>query len=98
MQKAVLVLSASFEPISICGVRRALTLIVKDKAVIQEDHGIEAYRGIPFPSVLRLKNFAYIPVRTQILTRKNILIRDRWQCQYCGKSLKSADLTLDHII
>lgn len=98
MQKAVLVLNASFEPISICGARRALALVVKDKAVIQEDHGVEVYQGIMFPSVLRLKEFTYVPARVQILTRKNILIRDRYRCQYCQKSLKAADLTLDHII
>ena len=30
-------------------------------------------------------------------TRERILIRDGWQCSACGKYLKDADATVDHI-
>lgn len=50
-----------------------------------------------FPSVIRLKRYRYIPVRMQILSRKNILARDHYSCQYCDKKLPPAELTLDHI-
>ena len=73
----VLVLNQAFEPVSICALRRALTMIVKQTADIQEDLGFEVYRGIPRPTVIRLKRYRYIPVRMQVLTRKNILLRDR---------------------
>jgi len=95
---AVLVLSSSFEPISIRSARRALTLVVKDRAVVQEHTGHEVYPGIMFPSVIRLKEFRYIPVRVQILSRKNIFLRDRNVCQYCAKHFHSSELTLDHVI
>lgn len=95
---AVLVLNASFEPVSICAGRRALTLIVKDAAVIQEHTGREVYRGIMFPSVIRLKRYTYIPTRMQVTTRKNILARDHYMCQFCDKRLPAGELTLDHII
>jgi hypothetical protein len=45
---AVLVINASYEPLSFCAARRALTLIVKDAAVVPEHTGREVYRGIMF--------------------------------------------------
>lgn len=95
---AVLVLSAAFEPVSIVAARRALTLIVKEKAVIQEHTGREAHVGIMFPSVVRLKEYTYIPCRTQIISRRNILLRDHHTCMYCGKKGNPQALTLDHVI
>ncbi|HTY83813.1 MAG TPA: HNH endonuclease, partial [Silvibacterium sp.] len=38
-----------------------------------------------------------IPHQTRALSRKNILLRDRNTCQYCGITLHSSDLTLDHV-
>lgn len=95
---AVLVLNSSFEAISIRSARRALTLVVKDRAIIQEHTGQEVYPGIYMPSVIRLKEFRYIPVRVQILSRKNIFFRDRNICQYCTKHFPASELTLDHIV
>ena len=96
--KACLVLSGSMEPISIRSARRALTLVVKDRAIIQEHTGHEVCRGIMLPSVIRLKEFRYIPARVQIFSRKNILLRDRNICQYCAVKFQAGELTLDHIV
>ena len=98
INSAVLVLNSSFEAISIRSARRALTLVVKDRAVIQEHTGKEVYPGIFMPSVIRLKEYRYIPVRVQILSRKNIFLRDRNICQYCAKHFPVSELTLDHIV
>jgi len=98
MTKPTLVLNSSFEPISIRSARRALTLVVKDRAVIQEHTGHEVYPGIHMPSVIRLKEFRYIPVRVQDLSRKNIFLRDRNTCMYCGVVFHPSKLTLDHIL
>lgn len=95
---AVLVLNSSFEPIQICSARRAFALIVKEKAVVKEHLGYEVYAGIKFPSVLLLRDFAKIPRRTQLLSRRNILLRDRHTCMYCGAKPGHALLTLDHVI
>lgn len=32
------------------------------------------------------------------ITRKRILDRDQWICQYCSKPLEGADATVDHIV
>lgn len=96
--QAVLVLNASYEATSICQARRALTLIVKDRAVIQEHADREIYPGIMFPLVIRLKHYTRIPVRMQVLSRRNILARDHFMCQYCDVKLSPDKLTLDHIM
>jgi 5-methylcytosine-specific restriction endonuclease McrA len=97
----VLVLNASYEPINICGARRALVLVLKGIARTEEEHGLmlHAQRSrIAMPSVIRLLEYRRIPHQTRALSRKNILLRDRNSCQYCGVVLPSSELTLDHVI
>ena len=101
LQMPVLVLNASYEPINICGARRALVLVLKGIARTEEEHGLtlHAQRSrIAMPSVIRLLEYRRIPHQTRALSRKNILLRDRNQCQYCGVVLPSGELTLDHVI
>ena len=101
LQMPVLVLNASYEPINICGARRALVLVLKGIARTEEEHGLllHAQRTrIPMPSVIRLLEYRRIPHQTRALSRKNILLRDRNTCQYCAVLLPSSELTLDHVI
>src|ERR1019366_8049873 len=101
LQMPVLVLNASYEPINICGARRALVLVLKGIARTEEEHGLilHAQRSrIPMPSVIRLLEYRRIPYQTRALSRKNILLRDRNPCQSWGETFAPADLTLDHVI
>jgi 5-methylcytosine-specific restriction endonuclease McrA len=101
MQRPVLVLNASYEPINICAARRALVLVLKGVATAEEEHGNALHSArmhIPLPSVIRLLEYRRIPHQTRALSRKNILLRDRNTCQYCGIVLPSSELTLDHVI
>jgi 5-methylcytosine-specific restriction endonuclease McrA len=101
MQMPVLVLNASYEPINICGARRALVLVLKGVARTEEEQGtiLHAARArMPMPSVIRLLEYRRIPHQTRALSRKNILLRDRNSCQYCGVVLPSCELTLDHVV
>jgi 5-methylcytosine-specific restriction endonuclease McrA len=101
LQMPVLVLNASYEPINICGARRALVLVLKGVARTEEEHGarLHAQRSsITMPSVIRLLEYRRIPHQTRALSRKNILLRDRNTCQYCGVALSPGELTLDHVI
>jgi 5-methylcytosine-specific restriction endonuclease McrA len=92
MQTPVLVLNASYEPINICGARRALVLVLKG-AVLHA-----ARMRVAMPSVIRLLEYRRIPHQTRALSRKNILLRDRNSCQYCSVILTAGELTLDHVI
>jgi 5-methylcytosine-specific restriction endonuclease McrA len=101
MQRPVLVLNASYEPINICGARRALVLVLKGVAKTEEEQGAVLHAArirIPMPSVIRLLEYRRIPHQTRALSRKNILLRDRNSCQYCAVVLTSSELTLDHVI
>ena len=101
LQMPVLVLNASYEPINICGARRALVLVLKGVARTEEEHALilHAQRSyMAMPSVIRLLEYRRIPYQTRALSRKNILLRDRNTCQYCGEVLPSSDLTLDHVV
>ena len=101
MQTPVLVLNASYEPINICAARRAIVLVLKGLAMPEEENGnfLHAARiTMRVPSVIRLLEYRRIPHQTRALSRKNILLRDRNTCQYCGVVLSSGELTLDHVV
>jgi 5-methylcytosine-specific restriction endonuclease McrA len=101
MQTPVLVLNASYEPINICAARRAIVLVLKGLAMPEEENGHDLHAAritMRVPSVIRLLEYRRIPHQTRALSRKNILLRDRNICQYCGVVLPSGELTLDHVI
>jgi 5-methylcytosine-specific restriction endonuclease McrA len=98
MRKPVLQLNASLEAIRIISAKRALTLVCKGKALVEVPTDIEVYPGIFLPSVIRLRVYKRIPIRIQLVKRKNIYLRDGNTCQYCGKKFNALELTLDHII
>jgi len=101
LHKPVLVLNSSFEPINICAVRRALVLILKGVAAPEEFSSSllhSARIAMKLPSVIRLLEYRRIPHQTRALSRKNILMRDRYTCQYCQSVLPSGELTLDHVV
>lgn len=97
----VLVLNATYEPINVCTVRRATVLLLKGKAEMVE-HSDEALRAerLSFerPLVIRLIAYVRIPrdVHRRKITRKAVLARDAWTCQYCGE--QRIGLTVDHVI
>lgn len=99
MNSKVLILNQNYEPLAICGVEKAVILMFLGKAEL-----IEAQQGkyvrsvsqrIPMPSIVRLGVYIRVPYRV-ILSRKNVLRRDNFRCQYCGNIGQS--LTIDHIL
>jgi len=101
MRAPVLVLNASYEPINVCAARRAIVLVLKGVATTEEVNGHvlhSARVALRVPSVIRLLEYRRIPHQTRALSRKNILLRDRNTCQYCGALMSSGELTLDHVV
>lgn len=97
----VLVLNATYEPINVCTVRRATVLILKSKAeVLERGKGRLRSERLAFerPVVIRLVTYVKVPrdVHRRKITRKAVLARDSWTCQYCGAS--KPELTVDHVI
>src|SRR5271154_2402477 len=101
MQEPVLVLNATYEPINVTAVRRAMVLLLKGVAQAEEMHLAEVHSAAhshKVPSVIRLLAYRHIPQQSRALSRKNILLRDRNTCQFCGKLFPSSELTLDHVM
>jgi 5-methylcytosine-specific restriction endonuclease McrA len=94
---ATLVLNATYEPLGIVPLRRALVLVLTAKAVVVEtsDQRVHSARlSIPAPTVVRLSRFVRVPYRrTAALTRRAVLERDGHRCVYCERT---AD-TIDHV-
>lgn len=99
VQRPVLVLNQNYEPINVCTLRRAIVLVIRDKAEMIEVYPVPLYATSIFyeaPSVIRLYQLVRRPRPRVKLTRREVFVRDRYTCQYCGTS--HGDLTLDHVI
>jgi 5-methylcytosine-specific restriction endonuclease McrA len=97
----VLVLNASYEPINVCTIRRATVLVLKDRAEVLEkgEGALHSERlELERPCVIRLVRYVRIPrdVHRRKITRKAVLARDSYTCQYCGR--EASGLTVDHVI
>ena len=94
----VLVLNASYEPLNVCNVRRAIGLVIDGKAeLIINGRGIirTPHRQYPCPSVIRLDRMVKRPRRQVKLNKWEIFRRDGYTCQYCSR--RSRGLTIDHV-
>jgi len=100
MSGRVLVLNATFEPINVCTVRRAVVLLLKEKAELLERGLWELHSEsstLARPVVIRLVSFVKVPrdAHRRKITRRAVFARDDWTCQYCGAR---SNLTVDHVI
>ena len=98
MNGHVLVLNQDYSALTLCSVERAMVLIILQKADIVEavpDRVVRSPRlHFPWPSIVRLKMYVSVPYKRIMISRKNILRRDRYRCQYCGSRDR---LTVDHV-
>ncbi len=94
----VLVLNASFEPISVVSARRAVVLVLAHRAEALEvtDARIASERlDLAVPAVVRLLRYVRVPHRRRApLSRRAVLTRDDWTCQYCGERAEG----IDHVL
>ncbi|MBA3431469.1 MAG: HNH endonuclease [Actinobacteria bacterium] len=93
-----LVLNASYQPLCVVPVRRALVLAIKGKAEVVHTNG-QVFRSetleIIAPSVIRLNYFVKVPYRARTsLSRRAVFVRDDFKCQYCGRPAEN----VDHVI
>lgn len=99
MDTDVLVLNQDYQPLSICSVQRSVKLLFLEKAELLHDDPDKVIRTVDdeysYPSVIRLRRYINLPYAKIVLSRRNIMKRDRHTCQYCGTK---SDLTLDHVL
>lgn len=98
----VLVLNASYEPLRIVSLRRAVTLLIQQKVELVEAAAQRLRaQGVSFavPLVVRLVRYVAIPRSRKLpCSRRGVLARDGETCQYCGTRPGRAHLTLDHVV
>lgn len=102
---AVLLLSASLAPLNVISRRRLCILLSKQRvALLSEDAEVEALtafdeRRLPQGIVMvRLLRSVHVPRRMLRPSRRNLLLRDDHECQYCGVLGSASELTIDHVV
>jgi 5-methylcytosine-specific restriction endonuclease McrA len=93
-----LLLNASFEPLCVVSPRRAVVLLLKDKAEVVHRNGAVFHserQAVAVPSVLRLCRYVKVPYRSYVpLSRRAVFSRDGHRCQYCDRAAEN----LDHVV
>ena len=93
-----LVLNATYEPLCVVSARRAVVLVLAEKADVlhDTDEDMRSERlALKVPSVIRLRYFVKVPFRRRsALNRRAVFARDGGRCQYCGAPAES----IDHVI
>lgn len=99
LERQVLVLNQNYEPLSVCTARRALLLLFTDKAQLVEAHELEVRtvsRVFPLPCIVRLTLYVKVPHKKVVLSKRNVMKRDKHSCQYCGAT--QGPMTIDHVV
>jgi 5-methylcytosine-specific restriction endonuclease McrA len=93
-----LVLNATDAPLAVVPARRAVVMVLKEKAEVVASNGAvfhSEHLTMEAPSVVRLRRYVRLPYRPHApLTRRAVFARDAWQCQYCGGPAEN----LDHVV
>lgn len=98
--RQVLLLNATYEPLTTLPLRRAVCLVLRDKAEIVHGDASgallrSATMAVEIPSVIRLLRYVRIPYRQRVpLTRAALMRRDHFRCAYCGHRAE----TIDHVV
>jgi 5-methylcytosine-specific restriction endonuclease McrA len=99
LNSAVLVLNANYSPMTVCTAKRAITLYFLDKIDVLSNYNDKVHSptvSLELPSVIKIKTYIKNNSMSVEISRKNILVRDNYTCQYC--ETHSNALTVDHII
>jgi 5-methylcytosine-specific restriction endonuclease McrA len=96
----ILVLNSTYEPLQFCAAKRAILLVLTGRAEKIECDGFvvrSPTTSFQLPTVIRVLNRVQrIKKNSVAFSKKNILRRDNYTCQYCGDT--DSLLTIDHII
>jgi 5-methylcytosine-specific restriction endonuclease McrA len=93
-----LVLNAGYEPLAVVSFKRAIVLVMNQKATIvaaDQAHPVWATTGSwDRPSVIILTRYVHLPrSRSLPVSRRGVLRRDDHRCAYCGRTAN----TIDHV-
>ncbi len=88
-------------PLNLISAQNAVTAAWLGKAIVVEEWPDAYFRSpsttIAVPKTMMLREFAHVG-QSPKFCRRSILLRDRFTCQYCGKTFPESDLTYDHVV
>lgn len=98
--QSVLILNATYQPLSIVSAFRAVTLVMKEKAT-PLDLSTKVIRSekteivVPYVILLKeAKRVNYNRNKPVSFSRRGVLVRDDYTCVYCGDIAQ----TIDHVV
>lgn len=101
MKKGILLLSANYAPIAILSWKKAVGLVLgRNKAEIIQEYE-DKHSALFNAAVIRLTVKSpdhYNLFRKNKFSKKNLFLRDNFECQYCGESCSGKSGTIDHIV
>lgn len=94
-----LVLNAGYEPLAVVSFRRAIMLVMNNRAMILEAVPDDPVFGVADiydrPVVIVLTRYVRVPMsRSTPVTRRGVLRRDNFRCAYCEHPAS----TIDHVL
>lgn len=104
--KPALMLNSDYTPLRIVSWRRAICLSIIGKEIPGEGVRIIKYHddyvtsagGDFFPIPCVIVSNRYIKPKKPRLSKRNLLYRDDYECQYCGLELGTHNATVDHVV
>lgn len=96
MVTTVTLLNASYEPLATVSFQKAVKMLFREVAIVEEAHGDKMIGPHPWPKVIRLVRYVVMKWMYQpsAWSRKGVLVRDQHRCAYCGGHAT----TIDHVL
>ena len=97
---SVLVLNNTYEALNTTNIARAVRLVFAGKAEVLHAKGMlrSEKREFPLPSIIRMLYFVARGRKRVPLTKKNVLLRDEYECGYCSAKGDRGTMTVDHVV
>lgn len=106
----ILLLNASYEPLDIIPLRRAISLMLRGCVEAACNDSIEMHSAQltwRIPTIVRLRYYVNVPRLGVSWSRRAVLRRDQYTCAYCGMQigdksrgqvLTKQNFTVDHVL
>ncbi len=99
MTSRVIVLNNDYSILGTTSFKKAIRLLVKEKAVAIANSEFKIHKDLFAPLVIRLVKAIRNLWRVRVPWNKNnVFVRDNFICQYCGIQITKKRCTIDHII
>ena len=99
----IILLKADYTILNFISLKRTMTLYMSDKIDIEKSYNdiqLHPKLDFGFPSIVRMKEYISLPYNKRKLSpkKKRIFSRDKYECQYCNKTINKENGTIDHVI